>query len=151
LQQGPEYSAGGRSPDSKECPASGCECPRHVPGNSATGVSDKDGKFSLTYLGRNGAVPGTDLKVGVTKTESGLGAVELPGSGPPKTDEEAKAYGAKMQEMMQKRQKDQEQQMKKGEGAKNLVDQKYGRPDSSGLKVTIPASGSKELKIDVPS
>ena len=123
-------------------------------GNSATGASDKDGKFSLTYLGRNGALPGTDLKVGVTKAMTTLGAIDvvpMTGTGgPPKTDEEAMANAKMMMEVMQKRAEAQQKQMKQGGGDKHLLDTKFSNPDSSGLKLTIPANGSEELKIDVP-
>lgn len=121
-------------------------------GNSATGSSDKDGKFSLTYLGRNGAMPGTDLKVGITKQEnSGESfADESANTGPPKTKEEADAMMKKAMERMAAMQKKQEADRKAGVQPKSLVDSKYGNPETSGLKVTIPPGGSKELKIDVP-
>lgn len=123
-------------------------------GNSATGSSDKDGKFSLTYLGRNGAVPGADLKVGVIKQEDPLvpadAMPQTSGGGPPKTEKEAEEMAAAAMKMAAEHQKAQAERLKKGGGPKDLIEAKYRSPDTSGIKLTIPEGGSKELKIEVP-
>ncbi|HUE74714.1 MAG TPA: hypothetical protein VMP01_27850 [Pirellulaceae bacterium] len=124
-------------------------------GNSATGSSDKDGKFTLTYLGRTGAVPGADLKVAVSKQENPYSPLssDMPtttGSGPPSLEEQDKMM-EQAKEIFAKQMKADEEKRKKGQPvAKDLIDAKFRNPDTSGLKLTIPEGGSKELKIEVP-
>ncbi len=121
-------------------------------GNSASGASDKDGKFKLNYLNKIGALPGTDLKVGVSKGENPYGAGEaMAPTGPPKDDKEATERMEKAQKMMQDQMKAQQAKMKAGGSTvKALVDTKFASPETSGLKLTIPEGGSTELKIAVP-
>jgi hypothetical protein len=114
-------------------------------GDSAVGASDKDGKFTLSYVGRNGALPGVDLKVAVIKQEVIDVASDTPTfSGPPKTEEDAKKMAEQMANMAKT------MQAKKDVAPKSLVETKYRNPETSGLKLTIPEGGSKDLKIDVP-
>ena len=122
----------------------------YADGNVATGVSDAQGKFSLTYMGKVGALPGSNLKVSVVKQTSEFAASTLPSTkGPPKSEAEEKA----MMEAAIKTMKDSmDSHMKTKTAAtpKNEIDAKYSKSDTSGLQVTIPEGGSKELVIDVP-
>jgi hypothetical protein len=125
----------------------------HYPdATSATGVSDAKGEFSLTYNGRNGAVPGSKLKVSVSKTASafdakGMTVSKSAGGGP--TPEQIKSMQDQGAKMMADNMKKNEGN--KSPGGKSEVAAKFTKPDTSGLDVTIPEGGTKELKIDLKS
>jgi hypothetical protein len=116
--------------------------------NVAQDVTHDGGKFALTYMGKPGAVAGSKLKVSVTKHEATYSVAGEKDSGAPASDDERRK---KMEEMTKLMQKASEATMsgKKGAAPKNEIDFKYSNPASSGLDVTIPETGAKDLKIEL--
>lgn len=120
----------------------------HYPdANIAQGTSDANGKFSLTYLGRNGAVPGAGLKVSVYKGEGAAPVAAETNTGGPPSDAELKEKMKKMMAPVEQGAKSATGMHKSG--PKSLIDTKYNSPTSSGLTLEIPANGSKELVIEL--
>ena len=119
----------------------------YADGNIAQAVTHDQGKFELSYLGKQGAIPGSKLKASVTKME-GVDAPTMkfePGKstvGSPDASQLAKFNQSAGQQMMDKT-KD-----LKTMGPKNELPEKLAKPETSGITVDIPAGGSKELKID---
>jgi len=107
-------------------------------GNFANGITDANGKFSLTYLGTpGGAVPGK-CKVAVVKQKTAAAMTMSGPSGPPKSKED-----------FDKQRKDQVEGMKTiaGENAKladtALLPTKYADATTSGFAFEISTDESK--------
>ena len=98
-------------------------------GQTSAAFSGADGKFTVTTkLPGDGMMPGNYI-VTVIKTED---------KSPPMTEEErdryASTHGGNYPEAV----------------IEYVTDRKYSNPKTSDLKVTVPAGGSKDLRIDVP-
>jgi hypothetical protein len=124
----------------------------YADGNVAQDVTHGGGKFSLSYMGKPGAVAGSKLKVSVAKYESAYAATAVKrsgsGGGPP-SDEEYRKNMKDAEKIMQEASKSTQSGKKSAGGPKNEIDVKYANPASSGLEVTIPDAGAKDLKIDL--
>ena len=120
----------------------------YADGNVAQDVTHDGGKFALTYMGKPGAVVGAKLKVTVTKQEATYNAPAAKDSGAPASDADYKAKMAESMELM-KKSTEAQKSGKKAAAPKNEIDFKYSNPTSSGLEVTIPESGAKDLKIEL--
>jgi hypothetical protein len=106
----------------------------------ASGVTDKDGKFTLTtYEPNDGAIPGKHT-VTVTKTEQGSDLMET-------TDRNAnadpEAAGDAYAKSMARAAKDPKQ------GAKDLLPAVYSSPNTSPLRETVNETGPNEISIQL--
>ncbi len=108
--------------------------PESGTGPQAEGITDSSGRFSLSTGNKPGAKAGT-YAVTVQKTAAPKGANADIGKDP------TKAFA----------------EMNKGTKGtftpkapltKHLLPEKYANKDKSGLKVTVPSSGSVELKLE---
>lgn len=112
-------------------------------GPLATGTTDLEGKFKLTSGGMAGVAVGK-CKVSITAIEPGTESASSPAttidtSRPPANEEEAKKRMAAMDTM-----KNMQMSGKTAEsGPKWIIPQKYGDPESSGLKATVETDVSK--------
>lgn len=89
---------------------------------TASAITESDGSFTLSsFPPDEGVVPGTYL-VGVSKVEASTAAAAEPAGG----HEEYVPVETK-----------------------NLLPAKYSDPNSSGLKIEIPAGGASDLKLDL--
>ena len=97
-------------------------------GRSASGMTDASGKFSLTTLDPgDGALPGS-YQVTITKKET---------VGKEYTQEEANAYYAE------------HQTQPPAPEIKNVLDEKYAQPETSGLTAEVAEGGVTDLKFEV--
>ena len=95
---------------------------------AASATTDKDGRFQLTTLkGGDGAMPG-DFLVTVTKTET---------VGKAYTQEEANEYYNKFQKQPPSPE------------IKSVVDQKYSKGETSGLKATVKKGEKNDFTFEV--
>lgn len=112
--------------------------------NLASGRSDNDGKFSLVYgNGKIGAVPGTSLKVTVTKQASAYEGVD-PDTVKVKDEFSSPDYSSMKDKIMS--------MSGPGKGPPKVTNElpaKYSDPMQSELKIDIPAGGKKDLKIEL--
>lgn len=114
-------------------------------GNTAVGVTHDQGKFELSYLGAQGAAPGTKLKTSLRK-DAGAGVsvkMDTPPTGPPDPFEAAMKNMNAGKEMAEKAKN------MKGPAQTNELPPKFASPDTSGITVDIPPGGKKDLKIDI--
>ena len=110
-------------------------------GNFANGVTDKDGKFQLSYLGKPGGAALGKCKVGITKTaETKVGVLApVPTNKPPKSAEEKKQQDdAKVAAM--KAFAEAKAAEAAGGGAASLIPKKYADANTSGLVYDITAN-----------
>jgi hypothetical protein len=97
-------------------------------GRTASGLTDENGEFVLTTLQPgDGAMPGS-YKVAITKKET---------VGKEYTEEEANEYYNK------------HQKQPPAPEIKNLLDEKYADPETSGLTADVPEGGVSDLKFDM--
>ncbi len=107
--------------------------PSSEEGRSAVGRSDVNGKFILTTLITNdGAFPDT-YKVAVTKNSKPT--LEVPEA---KEGETLKEKTARMRTATRSK-----------DSIKSLLPDKYSSPALSGLTVTIPKKGDKNIKLEI--
>jgi hypothetical protein len=98
----------------------------------ATGVTDKDGKFTLTTYQAGDGVPEGDYVISIMKVETpkrheGSGNVDSPDYvPPPETPEDALPPAEK-----------------------HLLPKKYGNPAQSGLTHTVKSGGPNEPKFEL--
>ena len=116
-------------------PVAGANVVFHYPnGESAVGITDAGGRYSLNSGAQNGARPGEKIPVTVVKFPPVESSVTPPPvSGPPPID------------TTQPTPKDM------GKGApKNLLPPEYGDPKNPKLNLDIPAGGTDKLDIALP-
>lgn len=106
-------------------------------GESAVGVTDKQGKFSLSFNGQPGTRPGKQIGVSVIKLDSSKQpqTVKLP-SGPPTGTgiDNPTPTGI----------------YKPEDAPKNLLPAEYGDAKNPKLRLDVPSGGSDKLDIVLP-
>jgi hypothetical protein len=134
------YKAGG-TVTYKSAPVEGAQVTfTYDDGSFARGVSDRDGKYQLSHLGRSiGAAVGK-CKVSVTKT-SNVSAAPPPVAGAAKTKEEIEREKMKMlnssREVV-----DKQAAMAAAGGSQPLIPKKYADASTSGFSFEITANES---------
>lgn len=117
-----------------------------VPDNGpiAMGVTDLEGKFTLSSGSLRGAAVGP-AKVSITAYPPGQEAPDMSAvAEQPQTPEEMAAYMKKAEEMQQAMASGQSPQSLQ---SKSLIPEKYAKAETSGLSFTVEASGDNHFVI----
>jgi hypothetical protein len=116
--------------------------PQGEEGRSASGLTDAEGKFSLTTVqSGDGAVPG-QYKVAISKITGSAGSTSTAaGGGTPSQEEMQKAMEASMKQAMSSRPPE----------VKEEIPPKYTNPDTSGLDREVVSSGDNNFAFELTS
>ncbi|MBC7854198.1 MAG: carboxypeptidase regulatory-like domain-containing protein [Pirellulaceae bacterium] len=135
------YKAGG-TVTYKSAPVEGAQVTfTYDDGSFASGISDKDGKYMLSQLGRSVGASLGKCKVSVTKLSSASTTTMAPMTGEVKTQADADKKNADMVKAMQESMK-KKAEMDAAGGPQSLIPKKYTDASTSGFAFEVTSNES---------